>query len=163
MLPLGFAFVSWPTPLSDIPKGLFASLTGRFALNFEPRGFTTWWAKMPASGAKMHPQLETSCNGMAAVDMQTMEEVVITIFFRNMPELKIGSRIGRPQAWHMQTRFEVGDALLAVHTEQTTRSASPTGIKDMAGLPSPLGGQLHLTGGLGVDCRNSETRAADRR
>ena len=79
MLPLGFAFVSWPATLSDIPKGLPASLTGRFALNFEPRGLATWWAKMPASGAKMHPQLETGRNGMAAVDMQAMGEVLIPL------------------------------------------------------------------------------------
>ena len=91
MLPLGFAFVSWPATLSDIPKGLLASLTRRFALNSEPKGFATWWAKMPASGAKMHPQLEMGCNHMAAVDMQTMDEVGITTFFGKMVELKIRS------------------------------------------------------------------------
>ena len=91
MLPLGFAFVSWPATLSDIPKGLPASLIRRFALNFKPRGFSTWWAEMPASGAKMHPQLKMSCNSMAAVDMQAMEEVVITTFLGKMLELKICS------------------------------------------------------------------------
>ena len=91
MLPLGFAFVSWPATLSDIPKGLLASLTRRFALNSEPRGFATWWAKMLASGAEMHPQLEIGSNHMAAVDMQAIEEVVITTFFGKMLELKICS------------------------------------------------------------------------
>ena len=81
MPPFGFALVSWPASLSDIPKGLLASLTGGFALNFETRGFATWRAKVPAAGAKIHPQLKTSSNGMAAVDMQAMEEVVITLFF----------------------------------------------------------------------------------
>ena len=91
MLPLGFAFVSWPATLSDIPKGLLASLTRRFALNSKARGLATWRAKMPASGAKMHPQLKVSCNSMAAVDMQAMEEVVITTFLGKLLELKICS------------------------------------------------------------------------
>ena len=60
-------------------------------MNSEPRGFATWWAEMPASGAKMHPQLKMSCNSMAAVDMQAMEEVVITTFLGKMLELKICS------------------------------------------------------------------------
>ena len=91
MLPLGFAFVSWPATLSDIPKGLPASLTRRFALSSKPRGFSTWWAEMPASGAKMHPQLKMRGNHMAAVDMQAMEEALIALFFGKIVELKICS------------------------------------------------------------------------
>ena len=91
MLPLGFAFVRWPATLSDIPKGLLAGLTMRFALNSEPRGFAAWWAKMPASGTKMHPQLEMGRNDMAAVDTQAMNEVGIITFFGKMVELKIRS------------------------------------------------------------------------
>ncbi len=91
MLSLGFAFVSWPKTLSDIPKGLSTSLTRRFALNFQTRGFTTWRAEMPASGAKMHLQLEIRSHHMTAVDMQAMEEVVITTFPGKLLELKICS------------------------------------------------------------------------
>ena len=80
MLPLGFAFVSWPATLSDIPKGLLASLTRRFALNSEARGLATWWAEMPASGAKMHLHLKVGSDSMAAVDMQAMEKIAITAF-----------------------------------------------------------------------------------
>ncbi len=91
MLPLGFAFVSWPAPLSDIPKRLSASLTGGFALNFKTRGLATWRAKMPASGAKMHPQLEMCSNNMAAVDTQATEEVLIALFSGKILELNICS------------------------------------------------------------------------
>ena len=74
-------------------EGLFACLSGGVALNSKPRGLSTWWAKMPASGAEMHPQLKMRGNGMAAVDMQAMEEVQIPLFFGKIWELKICSRI----------------------------------------------------------------------
>ena len=101
LLPLGFPFVCWPPTLSDIPKGLSANLTRRLALNSQARGFTTWRAKMPASGAEMHPQIEIRSNNMAAVDMQAMEEELIALFSGKNLELKICSRIRRPQARHM--------------------------------------------------------------
>ena len=81
MLPLRLTLISRPSARSDIPKSLPASLGRRFALNSKLRGFTTWRAKMPASGAKVHLQLKMGCNNMAAVDMQAMEEVLVPLFF----------------------------------------------------------------------------------
>ena len=48
---------------------------------------------MPASGPEMHLQLKMRSNGMAAVDMQAMKEVLIPLFFGKIVELKIRSRI----------------------------------------------------------------------
>ena len=91
MLPIRLTFVSRPSALSDIPKSLPASFGRRFALNSKPRGFPTWKAKMPASGATMHLQLKMRSNDMAAVDMQAIEEVLIPLFFGKNLELKICS------------------------------------------------------------------------
>ena len=85
--PLHFAFVSWPAALSDIPKGLLSSLSGGLAMNSQPRGFATWGTEMAASGAEMHPQLEMSSNGMAAVDAQAMTEITVATHFGKMVEL----------------------------------------------------------------------------
>ena len=62
-------------------------------MNSKPRGFAPRRAKVPASGAEMHLQLEMSRNDIAAVDMQAMEEVLIPLFFGKILELKICSRI----------------------------------------------------------------------
>ena len=48
---------------------------------------------MPTSGAKVHLKFKMSRNDMAAVDLQAMEEVLITIFLGKRLELKIRSRI----------------------------------------------------------------------
>ena len=95
--PFGFTFVCWPATLSDIPKGLLASLTRRFALNSKTRGLATWRAEMPAAGAKMHPQLKMGSDGMAAVDMQAMEEKAITTFFETNWSLKSAPEFVAPR------------------------------------------------------------------
>ena len=50
-------------------------------MNSKTRGLATWWAEVPAASAEMHPQLKMGSDGMAAVDMQAMEEKAITNFF----------------------------------------------------------------------------------
>ena len=45
---------------------------------------------------------------------------------------------------------------------QTARNASPFGIQDVAGLPSPLGGKLHLAIGLGINWRSLGRRSTAR-
>ena len=91
MLPLRLANIGRPAPFSDIPKGLPTSLGWRFAASVKPRGFSTWRAIMLTSGAKMHIEFEMCGNDMAAVDLQAMQEVLITFFPGKMLELKICS------------------------------------------------------------------------
>ena len=52
---------------------------------------------MPASGAKMHLQLEMRSNHMAAVDMQAMEEVLIPLFFGKKWSLKSAPELVAPK------------------------------------------------------------------
>ena len=116
---------------------------------------------MATANAKMHFQIKMGSNSVAAMNLQAMTKPPIAPHFGNMVEFQ-NSRICLPQAWQMQTRLKVGDALPAAHTQQAARNASPTSTEDVAGLPSPLGGKLHLIKSLGVNWWLLETRAIDR-
>ena len=95
--PLRLAFIGRPAVLSDIPKGLPASLGRRLAPNSKSRGFATWRAAMPTPGAKVHLQFKTSSNNMAAVDLQAMEEVLIPSSLEKFWSLKSAPELVDPR------------------------------------------------------------------